>query len=43
MFSKIEVNRCNGKLTEDEWDDDGLDVLCAGFIGVSRKIGDIQA
>ena len=43
MISKIDVRMCRGKLTKDEGDDDGLDVLCAGFIGVSRKIGDVQA
>ena len=32
-----------GRLTKDEGDDDGLDVLCAGFVGVSRKVGDVQA
>jgi hypothetical protein len=31
------------ELTEDEWDDEDLNVLCAGFVGVSRKIGNVQA
>lgn len=31
------------KLTKDDRDDHGLDILCAGFISVSRKIGDVQA
>ena len=43
MISKIDVRMCSGKLTKDDRDDDGLDVLCAGFVGVSRKIGDVQA
>lgn len=43
MISKIDVRMCGGKLTEDEGDDDGLNVLCAGFVGVSRKVGDVQA
>ena len=43
MISKIDMRMCNGKLTKDDRDDDGLDVLCAGFVGVSRKIGDVQA
>ncbi len=30
-------------LTEDDRDDDGLDVLRAGFVGIPRKIGDVQA
>jgi hypothetical protein len=34
---------CAGELTKDDRDDDGLDVLCAGFVGVSRKVGDVQA
>lgn len=32
-----------GQLAEDGGDDNGLDVLCAGFIGVSGKVGDVQA
>ena len=43
MISKIDVRTGSGKLTKDDRDDDGLDVLCAGFVGVSRKIGDVQA
>ena len=43
MISKIDVRMCGGELTEDDGDDDGLDVLCARFVGVSRKVGDIQA
>jgi hypothetical protein len=30
-------------LTKDDRNDEGLDVLCAGLVGVSRKIGDVQA
>ena len=43
MISKIDVRMCNEELTKDDRDDDGLDVLCAGFVGVSRKIGNVQA
>jgi hypothetical protein len=43
MISKIDVRMCGGGLTKDNMDDDGLDVLCAGFVGVSRKVGNIQA
>ncbi len=43
MFSRTDVGMCGGKLTKDDGDDDGLDVLCAGFVGVSRKVGDVQA
>ncbi len=41
MISKIDVRMCGGELTKDDRDNDGLDVLCARFVGVSRKIGDI--
>ena len=34
---------CGAQLTEDHWDDEGLDVLCAGFVRVSCKIGNVQA
>ena len=43
MIRKIDVRMCGGKLTKDDGNDDGLDVLCAGFVGVSRKVGDVQA
>ncbi len=43
MISKNSVSKCSGELTKNDGDNDGLNVLCAGFIGVSRKIGDIQA
>ena len=43
MISKIDLRMSGGKLTEDDGDYDGLDVLCARFVGISRKIGDIQA
>lgn len=43
MISKVYVRICGMKLTEDDGNDDGLDVLCAGFVRVSRKIGDVQA
>jgi hypothetical protein len=43
MISKIDVRIFSRELTKDERDDDGLDVLCAGFVGVSRKVGDVQA
>lgn len=32
-----------GQLTEDGRDDNGLDVLSAWFVGVSRKIGNVQS
>jgi hypothetical protein len=28
---------------EYDWDDDGLNVLCAGLVGVSREIGNVQS
>lgn len=28
---------------EDDWDDDDLNVLCAGLVGVSREIGNVQS
>jgi hypothetical protein len=31
-----------GKLTEDDWDDNSLDVLCARLVGISRKVGNVQ-
>jgi len=43
MISKIDVRMCAGELTKDDRDDDGLDVLRTGFVGVSRKVGDVQA
>jgi hypothetical protein len=43
MISNIDVRTCGGELTKDDRDDDGLDVLCAGFVGVSRKVCDVQA
>jgi hypothetical protein len=43
MISKISVIMCGGELTKDDGDNDGLDVLCAGFVGVPRKVGNIQA
>lgn len=43
MISKIDVRMCGRKLTKDDGDDDGLDVLRAGFVGVFRKVGDVQA
>jgi hypothetical protein len=43
MISKIDVRMCGGELTKDDGDDEGLDVLCARFVCVSRKIGDVQA
>jgi hypothetical protein len=41
MSNKIGVRTC-GELTEDHRNDDGLDVLCAGLVGISREIGDVQ-
>jgi len=35
MISKIDVRMCGGEFTKDDRDDDGLDVLCAGFVSVS--------
>jgi hypothetical protein len=35
MINKIEVRVCGGELTKDDRNDDDLDVLCAGFVGVS--------
>lgn len=32
-----------GRLTKNYGDDNGLAVLCAGFVGVSGKIGNVQA
>jgi hypothetical protein len=43
MISMIDLGTCGGELTKDDGYDEGLDVLCAGFVGVSRKIGDVQA
>jgi hypothetical protein len=43
MISKIDVRMYGGELTKNDRDDDGLDVLCAGLVGVSRKVGDVQA
>ena len=43
MISKIDVRMCGGELTKDDRDDEDLDVLCAGFVGVSRKVGNVQA
>jgi hypothetical protein len=31
------------KRTEDEGDNDGLHVLSAGLVGISRKVGDVEA
>ncbi len=42
MISKINVRMCGGELTKDDRDDEGLNVLCTRFVGVSRKIGDVQ-
>lgn len=30
-------------LTKDARNDEGLDVRCTGFVGISRKVGDVQA
>ena len=30
-------------LTKDARNDEGLDVRCAGLVGISRKVGDVQA
>lgn len=30
-------------LTKDDRNNEGLDVLCAGLVGVSRKVGNVQA
>jgi phosphoribosyl-dephospho-CoA transferase len=43
MISKISLRMCSGELTKDDRDNNDLDVLCTGFVGVSRKIGDVQA
>jgi len=43
MISKIDVRMCGGELTKDYRDDDGLNVLCAGFVRISRKVGNVQA
>ena len=37
------MRTCSGKLTEDARNNNGLDVLCAGLVGVSREIGNVQA
>ena len=41
MISKVYQRICGRKLTKYERDYDGLHVLCAGFVGVSRKIGNV--
>lgn len=43
MISRIDVRMYGEELTKYEWDDDGLDILCARFVGVPRKVGDVQA
>ena len=43
MVSQIEMVRFDGRLTEDNGNNEGLNILCAGLIRVSRKISDIQA
>ena len=43
MISKIDLRMCGGELTKDDRDYEGLDVLCAGFVGVSREIGNVQS
>lgn len=43
IISRTSVLMYGGKLTEDEWDYDGLDVLCTRSIRISRKVGDVQA
>lgn len=43
MISTINVRIYSGKLTKDDRDDENLDVLCAGLVGVSREIGNVQA
>jgi hypothetical protein len=42
MISKIRMRIDSGKLTEDDRDDESLDVLCTGLVGVSREIGNIE-
>ena len=37
---KVGMSGC--VLTEDARDDDSLDILCAGLIGVSREVGNVQ-
>ena len=43
MISKTDARLGGGRLTKDERDDNCLNVLGAGFVGVSREIGDVQA
>lgn len=43
MISKLDVRMGGGELTKDDGDDEGLDILCAGSVGVSRKVGNVQA
>jgi hypothetical protein len=31
------------ELTEDEGDDNGLDILSTGLVGISREIGNVKA
>jgi hypothetical protein len=30
-------------LTKDDRNDEGLDICCTGLVGISRKVGDVQA
>lgn len=39
MFTREWVR---SKLTEDAWDGNGLDVLRAGLVGVSRNVGNVE-
>jgi hypothetical protein len=43
MISNIAVGMCGGELTEDDGNNEGLDILSAGFVGVPREIGNVQA
>jgi hypothetical protein len=42
MISKINLRLRRGEPTEDDRDDEGLDVLGARLVGVSREIGNVQ-
>ena len=42
-MSRRNLERCDGKLTEDDRNDDGLNIDCARLVGVSREICNVQA
>lgn len=42
LISKLNKVDEKEKQTEDEGDNDGLHILSAGLVGISRKIGDVE-